>query len=276
MSFPNTPWALWGRRSRWWGRRSFFVVCHSLCCLLLIAALSAQQPPPAGAPPGPGRGRGGGRGPGIEPIQETGFQQIFDGKSLDGWDGDPRFWRLENGVIVGQTTTDKQPEQNTFLIWRGGSPANFELRLEYRLTGFNSGIQYRSIELPDIKWAMKGYQADIDGQQQYTGQIYEERGRGFLAMRGQFTYVGEGKRPALLGTVGDAGELKAFIRGDDWNNVYISARGNTLVQVWNGHVMSMLIDDDAANRKMDGLIGLQLHRGPAMKIEARNIRIKNL
>ncbi len=84
----------------------------------------------------------------------------------------------------------KQPQQNTFLIWRGGSPADFELRLQYRLTGFNSGIQYRSIELPDIKWAMKGYQFDMDGEQQYTGQIYEERARGFLAMRGQFTYIG--------------------------------------------------------------------------------------
>src|ERR1022692_3166400 len=110
----------------------------------------------------------GGRGPMIPPIEETGYQPIFDGKSLAGWEGDPQFWRVENGAIVGQTATDKQPVQNTFLIWRGGSPADFELKLQFKLTGFNSGIQFRSIELPDIKFAMKGYQADMDGEQQYT------------------------------------------------------------------------------------------------------------
>src|SRR5579883_536138 len=104
----------------------------------------------------------------ISPAEEAGFTSIFDGTSLKGWDGDPAFWRLESGTIIGQTTADKQPAQNTFLIWRNGHPANFELKLQYRLTGFNSGIQYRSVELPDIKWAMKGYQADIDGEQVYT------------------------------------------------------------------------------------------------------------
>lgn len=212
----------------------------------------------------------------IRPIEESGFQKIFDGKSLQGWDGDPAFWRVEDGNITGETTAEKQPKQNTFLIWRGGTPANFELKLQYRLTGFNSGIQYRSIELPDIKWAMKGYQADIDGEQQFTGQIYEERGRGFLALRGQFTEIEDGKKPALMAAVGDNAELKSIIKGDGWNDVDIIARGNTLIQMWNGRVMSMLIDDDTPNRKMDGLIGIQLHRGPAMKMEVRNIRIKNL
>jgi hypothetical protein len=233
-------------------------------CMLMVLALVAQQT----------KG-GGGRAP-IQPLEETGFQQIFDGKSLNGWDGDASFWRVEGGSIVGETATDKQPKQNTFLIWRGGKPADFELKLEYRLTGFNSGIQFRSTELPDIKWAMKGYQADMDGAQQYTGQIYEERGRGFLALRGQFTYIGEGKKPGLVGSLGDNAALKEFIKGADWNDLHLIARGNTLVQVLNGHVMSMLIDDDAANRAMDGLIGIQVHRGPPMKVEARNIRLKKL
>src|SRR5215472_7130627 len=153
------------------------------------------------------------RGPQIPPIQETGFQTIFDGRTMKGWDGDPEFWHVENGALVGQTNTEKQPKQNTFLIWRGGSPADFELRLEFKLTGYNSGIQYRSIELPDIKWAMKGYQFDMDGEQQYTGQIYEERGRGFLALRGQFNYVGDGKKPGMVGSLGDSNELKALIHG---------------------------------------------------------------
>lgn len=212
----------------------------------------------------------------IQQVEETGFRQIFDGKTLNGWDGEPGFWRVENGAIVGDTTTERQPKQNTFLIWRGGTPGNFELKLEYRLTGFNSGIQYRSIELPDIKWAMKGYQADMDGAQQYTGQIYEERGRGFLALRGQFTTIGDGKKPVVVGSLGSSAELKGFIKGADWNDLDIIARGDTLIQVLNGHVMSMLIDEDKANRKMDGLIGIQIHRGPVMKIEVRNIRIKEL
>jgi hypothetical protein len=217
-----------------------------------------------------------GRGPIIGPLEETGFHRIFDGKSLNGWDGDPVFWRVENGALVGQTTTEKQPQQNTFLIWRGGKPGDFELKCDFKLTGFNSGIQYRSIELPDIKWAMKGYQADMDGEQQYTGQIYEERGRGFLALRGQFTYIAEGKKPGMVGSLGDGEQLKALIHGDGWNTLDIVARGNTLAQTLNGRLMSMLIDDDTANRKMDGLIGIQVHKGPPMKVEVKNIRIKNL
>lgn len=216
------------------------------------------------------------RGPVIPPQTDAGFVTIFDGSSLKGWDGDPDFWRLEKGSIVGETTTEKQPKQNTFIIWRSESPADFELKLEYRLTGHNSGVQIRSIELPDIKWAMKGYQADIDAQQTYTGQFYEERGRGFLALRGQFNVINADGKPANVGSLGDNAELKKFINGDGWNEVHMIAQGNKLIQILNGHVMSMIIDNDPAGRKMDGLIGIQVHRGPAMKMEVRNIRFKKL
>jgi hypothetical protein len=236
--------------------------------------LTAQVPQPESPKPRP-RG-GGGFGPRIQPVEEVGFQPIFDGRTLNGWDGDPNFWRVEDGALVGQTTTEKQPVQNTFLIWRGGQPANFELRLDYKLTGYNSGIQIRSIELPDIKWAMKGYQADMDGKQQFTGQFYEERGRGFVAMRGMFTIIGEDKKVGLVGSLGTDASLKELIKGDDWNTLHLIARGNTLIQVLNGHVMSMLIDEDPAGRKMDGLIGIQVHKGEPMKIEVKNIRLKNL
>jgi hypothetical protein len=239
---------------------------------IVSGALLAQQNPA----PAVQAGRGGGRGPMIAPLQETGFQSIFDGKSLAGWDGDPGFWRVEGGALVGQTSTEKQPEQNTFLIWRGGKPADFELKMQFKLTGFNSGIQIRSVELPDIKWAMKGYQADMDGVQQFTGQIYEERGREFLAMRGQFSYIPEGGKPGLVGSVGDGEELKKLIKGEDWNDLHLIARGNTIVQLLNGRITSMLIDDDKEGRKMDGLIGIQVHKGPPMKIEVRNIRLKKL
>jgi len=219
----------------------------------------------------------GGRGPGIQPLtDETGFQQIFDGNTLTGWDGDPKLWRVAAGVIVGETTPETKLERNSFLVWRAGTPADFELKLDYRMTGGNSGIQYRSVELPDAKWALKGYQADIDAQQRYTGQIYEERGRGFLAMRGQLNWIGEGKRPGIVGTLGDPEEMKSIIKSDDWNSFHVIARGPYIVQFVNGRVMSALIDDDTANRKMDGLIGIQLHVGPPMKMEVRNVRLKKL
>jgi len=240
--------------------------------LLATAVVWAQQP---------GRGGRGPGGPTFGPVEETGFKPIFDGASLKGWDCDPNFWHVEGGAIVGETKADHQPPQNIFCIWRGGKPADFELKLDYRLTGAdtgNSGIQYRSVELPDVaKWVLKGYQADIDARQTYTGQIYEERARGFLAHRGEFTYITDGQKPGIVASVGDNAELKSFIKVEDWNQIHIIARGNVLIQLINGHVMSQMIDDDKAGRKMDGLIGIQLHRttGP-MKIESRNIRIRDL
>ncbi len=218
------------------------------------------------------------RGPAVGPLEETGFQKIFDGDSLKGWDCDPDFWRVENGIMVGATTAEHQPKQNIFCIWKGGSPADFELKLEYKLTGEtgNSGVQYRSVELPNVaKWVMKGYQADIDGKQVYTGQVYEERGRGFLALRGQVSYVPDGKKVGAVGSTGDGDELKGLIKSGDWNELHIIARGNTIIQLLNGRVMSVVIDDDKANRKMEGEIGIQLHvTKAAMKIESRNIRLK--
>ena len=214
----------------------------------------------------------------VPPLEETGFQSIFDGKTLAKWDCDPEFWRAEGGVMTGETTADHQPKQNIFCIWKGGAPADFELKMDYKLTGEtgNSGVQYRSVELPDVaKWVLKGYQADIDGKQTYTGQVYEERGRGFLALRGQIAYVPDGKKVGAIGSTGDGDQLKALIKTDDWNEIHIIARGNTIIQLINGRVMSVIIDDDKANRKLDGEIGIQLHKTTAaMKIEARKIRIK--
>jgi hypothetical protein len=214
----------------------------------------------------------------VKPLEESGFSPIFDGTSLKGWDCDSAFWRVENGAITGETTKTHQPPQNIFCIWKGGSPGDFELKLQYRLTGANgnSGVQYRSVELPSVaKWVMKGYQADIDGQQNYTGQVYEERGRGFLALRGQISYIPADGKGGSVGTLGASAELKALIKTGDWNDLDIIARGNTLIQLLNGRVMSIVVDDDKTNRKMDGEIGLQLHKlDDGMKIEARNIRIK--
>jgi hypothetical protein len=214
----------------------------------------------------------------VPPLEESGFTPIFDGKSMNGWDCDPDFWRVENGAIIGETQPDHQPKQNIFCIWKGGSPGDFDLKLQYKLTGRtgNSGIQYRSVELPEVaKWVMKGYQADIDGEQRFTGQNYEERGRGFLGPRGMVVYAPSSGKPGSIGSTGSSDELKALIKNDDWNDMEVIARGNVLIQLLNGRVTSIVIDDDVRNRKMEGEIGIQLHVTKAsMKIESRNIRIK--
>ena len=171
-------------------------------------------------------------------------------------------------------------KQNTFLIWRGGSPGDFELTIDYRMTlGANSGVQYRSVVLPDIgRWVMKGYQADLDGENRYTGQIYEERGRAFLAMRGSFARVrGAGAAGrTLIGSFGDDAALLALLKPNDWNTLHIIARGNTIIQLVNGRVMSAVIDEDVEGRAMEGLLGLQIHVGQPMRIEFRNIWYKKL
>jgi Domain of Unknown Function (DUF1080) len=222
-------------------------------------------------------------GQAVAGADELGFEAIFDGKTLQGWDGDARVWRVENGAIVGEVSPELNLKTNSFLIWRGGNPGDFELKAEYRISSKgNSGIQYRSIELPDIRYAMKGYQADIDGEDRnekgvrYTGQNYEERGRGFLAWRGQLAHIDTGKKPVVLGSVGGNKELEEYIKNGDWNEFHLIVRGTTLIHILNGHVMCVFVDDDTVNRKLAGLLGIQVHVGPPMKIEFRNVRLKKL
>jgi hypothetical protein len=212
---------------------------------------------------------------------EDGFQPIFNGKTLEGWEGDPKYWRVENGVLTGEVTPETLLKSNTFIIWRGGSPKDFELKADYRITGGgNSGINYRSVVVPDAvtpanRFAMRGYQADIDGKNIYTGQNYEEKGRLFLAQRGQLTKVVSGRKPILLSSLGDPKELAGYITAD-WNSYHLIIRGNVLIHMLNGHVMSVVIDDDPVGRKFEGLIGVQVHVGGPMKIEYRNFRLKTL
>jgi hypothetical protein len=254
------------------------------------AAQPAASAPASGAQE-PGRGRGGPRGAApLDIADRTGFEQIFDGTSMKGWDGDPAFWRAENGMLVGQTTDANALKENTFVIWRGGEPADFELKLEYRMSAANSGIQFRSTHLPPGttpgargpqtiagKWVLKGYQADIDHDNQYTGMIYEERGRGFLMQRGQAVYIGPDARPKMIGDLErTADELKGLIKPGDWNHVHLIARGNTLINIVNGHVTAILVDDDVKGRSLKGLLGFQIHVGPPMKIEFRNVFLKSL
>ncbi len=246
--------------------------------VLAAATLAAQARAPQG------RGRGGpppARPTPLAMADHSGFESLFDGTSMKDWDGDPAFWRAANGALTGESSTGNPVKQNTFLIWRGGAPKDFELKVEYRLSSTNSGIQIRSVQLPaspDIgKWVMKGYQADIDAENMFTGQIYEERGRGFLAMRGQATFIPEGGPPRVIGNLQQTpDELKALIKTADWNQVHLIARGSTITQILNGAVMSMIVDEDPKNRQLGGLIGFQMHVGPPMKIELRNIWLKTL
>lgn len=216
-------------------------------------------------------------------VDETGFESIFDGKTLQGWEFDPKFWRVENGLMAGEVTAENTLKQNTFIIWRGGLTRDFELKLEYRISGSgNSGVNYRSAEVPGIPLALRGYQVDIDGQSRnandvrHTGQNYEERGRAFLARRGEMAHLAAGKKPVITASLGSSKELGAFIKNDDWNELHLIARGNVMIHVLNGKVMSVVIDDDIENRRLEGLLGMQVHAGPPMKIEFRNIRLKQL
>ncbi len=240
--------------------------------LLAAGALQAQQPAPY-VPKQSDR-------PSPLPGDEPGFQAIFDGKTLAGWDGNPAYWRVENGALVGEITPSTVIKSNTFAIWRGGKPRDFELKLEYRITaGGNSGINYRSAVVPDPvtpdnKFAMKGYQCDIDGRKMYVGNNYEEKGRLFLGVRGQVTRVVGGRPPIVISALGGEDELGKLVT-DDWNAVHLVVRGNVATHIVNGRVMTIVIDDDEANRPADGAIGVQVHVGPPMKVEYRNIRLKS-
>jgi hypothetical protein len=226
---------------------------------------------------------------------DEGFVQIFDGKSLQGWEGDTAYWRVEDGALVGEITPSTLLKTNSFIVWQGGSPADFELKAEFRVTeNGNSGIQYRSEKLTDIPNALRGYQADIDGKNNYTGQNYEERGRTTLAYRGERVTVNTQPNPEkegslrehvknnawtqreVTGSLGSQDSLRALIKNNDWNTCHIIARGNRLQHFINGVLMSDVTDNDTANRKMSGHLGVQVHVGPPMKVEYRNIRLKQL
>jgi len=207
---------------------------------------------------------------------ESGFVSIFDGKTLDGWKGDTNYWRVEDGCLVGEVTKDKLLKQNSFIVWQGGQPRDFELKAEFRVSAKgNSGINYRSIMVTNGPWTMRGYQADIDGKNQYTGQNYEEKGRTFLALRGQVTREVDGQLPEIIGTLGTSNELVSLI-STNWNEYHLIVSGNIMTHILNGRVMSVVVDEDTQNRKFEGLIGVQVHVGPPMKIEYRNFELKIL
>lgn len=210
------------------------------------------------------------------PPEPDGFLPIFDGASLNHWDGNPEFWRIEDGTITGQTTEAKATAGNTFIIWRGGEVDDFELKLEYKIIGGNSGIQYRSFELPGQQWVIGGYQADFEAGDTWSGLNYGEQFRGILAKRGEKAVINEDGNPVVSGSLGDPKELQAKIKKEDWNEYHIVAKGHTFQQFINGTLMSELVDEDTDTRRRSGLLALQLHAGPPMKVQFRNILLKRL
>ncbi len=247
-----------------------------------------------------------------EPIafnDHRGWTSMFDGSTLHGWDGDKAYWRVEDGAITVESTCEK-PTGTIYLIWQGGEPGDFEMKLEMRGEGanVNSGVQYRSAILkPDqatngpsgshntapgtcpggqprgtppskasqAKWDMFGPQFDFDGKNQYTGQFYEQAtGRGIVAWRGQMVRTEEGQKPRLLATLGDPEALGGFVKVDGWNQLHLIARGHQMTHIVNGHVMAILLDDDATKFRKSGLIGFEIEG--TGKISIRDIWIKKL
>lgn len=291
-----------------------------LACAVFATALvyipntsrvAAQQAAATTAPARAARGAGGGFTQ-PEPIDfndHEGWTQIFDGKTLNGWDGTPDVWHVEDGAIVGVSSTE-HPSGTTNIIWRGGQPANFALKVEMKLegAGANGGIQYRSVNVPPrprqipperlaqmtepqkqraqqmdllsqkyAKWNLEGYQADYDSGNKYTGQLYEQgTGRGIIAWRGQVVETEAGKKPRLLSVLGTSDELKDFIKPGEWNQYEVIADGNTLIHILNGHVMSVLVDTDPKFSQAKGLIAFEIEGPGDLKILHRNVWLKKL
>ncbi|EMI18689.1 secreted protein containing DUF1080 [Rhodopirellula maiorica SM1] len=198
---------------------------------------------------------------------------LFDGKSLDNWKGREDLWSIEDGQIVGRTTDTDPIDANTFLIYKGDVPENFELTVWFKIESGNSGIQYRSKIVDEDKFIVGGYQADIDFTNRFAGILYEERGRGILAQRGnRVTITADGKKKNEA--FADSNELANAIHPGQWNEFRVVAKGNRLQHFINNTLTAEVIDEQSEKASSDGVIALQLHRGPAMTVRFKNISLQ--
>jgi len=208
-----------------------------------------------------------------------GEQSLFNGKDLEGWDGNPLHWSVEDGAIVGVNTKENPTKGNTFLIWKGGNLKDFDLTLECKIESGNSGIQYRSFIKPGEHdgWRIGGYQADFESGDKYSGICYGEAFRGILCMRGDRTTLSRdqsGKLVKSVEKIGETTKLGLSIKKKDWNTYRIVADGFRFEHYINGEKMCELIDNDEKERRADGLLAFQVHAGPPMKVYFRNIVLK--
>jgi hypothetical protein len=203
------------------------------------------------------------------------FKELFNGRDLTGWEADDSIWSVEDGLLTGQTTPESKIPYNTFAIWKNGQVDDFHLIAEFRLEGDNnSGVQYRSKLNPekDKKFSVIGYQADIHPQANYTGMLYDEGGRGIAAERGQHVTFGPdgAKDVKQVDAKPEAADLSK------WNKLEVIAQGNRLIHKLNGKETIELIDDDPKNAEAKGILALQVHAGPPMKVQYKSVRLKPL
>ncbi|MGI8965180.1 MAG: 3-keto-disaccharide hydrolase [Limisphaerales bacterium] len=217
-------------------------------------------------------------------ISEKGFKKLSNGKDLEGWDGSKELWSIKDGCIIGQTTAENPAKENTFLIWTNGVVGDFELRCSYKIIanndeGFaNSGIQYRSKIVKPEYWVVSGYQADLEAGKTYSGILYEEKGRGILAQRGQKTVIKEVADKTLMveviGSLGKSEDIQAAVKKEGWNDYVIIAKGNHLQHFINGKQTIDVTDQEESKAAKSGILALQLHAGKPMTVQFKNIRIK--
>lgn len=203
-------------------------------------------------------------------AREQGFKPIFNGNDLSGWDGKPGWWKVEDGALTAESTPDKPCKAANYLIWRGGQPSDFELLIDFKLSlEGNSGIQIRSEERPD--WDTFGYQADMTGNGELIGFIYHHS-RGLVAGRGEkVVFAADGTKTVVR--LGDPAELLKHFKQGDWNTYRIVCRGSDIALYLNGVLMCQVTDrsNQAAPK---GIIALQMHPGPPMKVQFKNIRLR--
>jgi hypothetical protein len=223
-----------------------------------------KSPPRSSAKTGP-----------LPEFDRDGFTRIFDGVTLADWDGDPIYWKVEEGKLIGQVTPKTLLKKNSWIVWRGGLVRDFELIVDYRVSEQgNSGVGYRLAVVEKDPFSVRGPQADIHGADMFTGICYEENGRRLLAARGQSTWIAAGKLPRLIAQLADAEELQSVVRKEDWNRYRLVVKGNDAQHYVNGVLMSEVHDHDEPNRMHEGMIGVQVHVGPPMKIEYRDMFLK--
>jgi len=213
-------------------------------------------------------------------------KSLFNGKDLAGWKG-LDFWSVKDGAITGQTTKEHPTKGNTFLVWEG-EVADFELTLQYKIVDLdgksekfgNSGIQYRSKVVDEKGFVVAGYQGDFECGKTYSGILYEEKGRGILAKRGEKVVIHEGKDPKkpkieVTGSLGKTDEIQAKIKPADWNEYRIVAKGGHLQHFING-VQTVDVTDETAIGAKKGVLALQLHAGTAMTVQFKDIVLKEV
>ncbi|MDE0819512.1 MAG: DUF1080 domain-containing protein [Opitutales bacterium] len=210
------------------------------------------------------------------------FVSQFDGKTLNNWDGDPKFWSVKDGAITGITTKETPTRGNTFAIYTGDQKlTDFDLRIDFKIIGGNSGIQYRSFKKAGNQdgWRIGGYQADFESGDRYSGICYGEAFRGILSLRGQKTTLSlndKGKLQKKSETFGDTNEIGKAVKKKEWNSYRIVADGFHFTHYINDVKTTELIDNDEKNRRADGLLALQLHAGPPMNVQFKSIKVKHL